>query len=230
MNKTILIIEDNPGIRMSLQDEFESQGYRIQHAPNGIEGLSLALEQDPDLIVLDIMLPGMDGYEVLKQLRGKGNYTPVIMLTVKDAEIDKVLGLELGADDYVTKPFSIRELSARIKTIFRRMDAYGKSPDSYRIGGTAFDFQGYVAEKNGRRMDYTPLEFRMLHVFVKNRGVVLSRDQLLDLVWGRDNLVVSLRTIDSHVASIRKKLEDDPSDPVHIINIRGVGYKLTDPE
>lgn len=227
MNKSILIIEDNPGIRMSLQDEFESQGFSILHADNGIEGLSLALEQEPDLIVLDIMLPGMDGYEVLKHLRAKGNYTPVIMLTVKDSEIDKVLGLELGADDYVTKPFSVRELSARIKTIFRRLEAYGKVPDSCRIGGTSFDFQGYVAVKDGIKIDYTPLEFRMLHFFVQNRGIVLSRDQLLDQVWGKDNLVVSLRTIDSHVASIRKKLEDDPSDPVHIINIRGVGYKLT---
>jgi two-component system alkaline phosphatase synthesis response regulator PhoP len=230
MNKSILIIEDNPGIRMSLQDEFESRGYSIQHADNGIEGLSLALEHNPDLIVLDIMLPGMDGYEVLKHLRVKGNYTPVIMLTVKDSEIDKVLGLELGADDYVTKPFSVRELSARIKTIFRRLEAYGKVPDSCRIGGTTFDFQGYVAEKDGIKIDYTPLEFRMLHFFVQNRGIVLSRDQLLDQVWGKDNLVVSLRTIDSHVASIRKKLEDDPSDPVHIINIRGVGYKLTEAE
>jgi len=230
MNKSILIIEDNPGIRMSLEDEFESQGYVVQHASNGNEGLSLALEQDPDLIVLDIMLPGMDGYEVLKRLRAKGHYTPVIMLTVKDAEIDKVLGLELGADDYLTKPFSVRELSARIKTIFRRIEAYGRGPDSCDIGGTTFDFQGYAAEKNGMKIDYTPLELRMLHVFVKNRGIVLSRDQLLDQVWGKDNLVVSLRTIDSHVASIRKKLEEDPSNPVHIMNIRGVGYKLTDPD
>lgn len=229
MNKSILIIEDNPGIRMSLQDELESQGYKVQQASNGNEGFTLALEQEPDLIVLDIMLPGMDGYEVLKKLRSKERFTPVIMLTVKDAEIDKVLGLELGADDYVTKPFSLRELSARIKTIFRRTEAYGKGPDSCHIGATSFDFQGYTAEKNGIKIDYTPLEFRMLHVFVKNRGIVLSRDQLLDQVWGEDNLVVSLRTIDSHVASIRKKLENDPSNPLHIINIRGVGYKLTDP-
>lgn len=190
----------------------------------------MALEQNPDLILLDIMLPGMDGYEVLKHIRAKGNYTPVIMLTVKDSEIDKVLGLELGADDYVTKPFSVRELSARIKTIFRRIEAYGKGPDSCQIGVTTFDFQGYAAEKNGIKIDYTPLEFRMLHVFVKNRGIVLSRDQLLDQVWGKDNLVVSLRTIDSHVSSIRKKLEYDPSNPLHIINIRGIGYKLTEPE
>jgi two-component system alkaline phosphatase synthesis response regulator PhoP len=230
MNKTILLIEDNPGIRMSLQDELESQGYKVEQASDGNEGLTLALEEEPDLIVLDIMLPGMDGYEVLKQLRARGRYTPVIMLTVKDAEIDKVLGLELGADDYVTKPFSIRELSARIKTIFRRIDAYGKGPDASQIGATILDFQGYTAEKNGKKIDYTPLELRMLQVFVKNRGIVLSRDQLLDQVWGKDNLVVSLRTIDSHVASIRKKLEDDPSNPVHIMNIRGVGYKLTDPE
>jgi len=229
MNKSLLIIEDNPGIRMSLQDEFESQGYRVMLADNGASGLSLAQELEPDLIILDIMLPGMDGYEILKKLRSRGNLPPVIMLTVKNKEIDKVLGLELGADDYVTKPFSVMELSARVKTILRRTESSGKEPGISHIGNTTVDFQRYEAIKNGKRIDYTPLELHILQVMVKHRGKVLTRDQLLEQVWGKENTVVSLRTIDSHVASIRKKLEDNPSSPVHIMNIRGVGYKLTDP-
>jgi two-component system alkaline phosphatase synthesis response regulator PhoP len=130
MNKKILIIEDNPGIQMSLMDELESEGYKVFTSGNGNEGLKLAKEKNPDLIILDIMLPGMDGYEVCKKIRSEGNTTPVIMLTVKDKEIDKVLGLELGADDYVTKPFSVRELSARVKTIFRRQDEYSGDSES----------------------------------------------------------------------------------------------------
>lgn len=229
MNKSILIIEDNQGIRMSLQDEFESHGYRVLLADNGDAGLSLAQQQEPDLIILDIMLPGMDGYEILKKLRARGDLPPVIMLTVKNKEIDKVLGLELGADDYVTKPFSVMELSARVKTVLRRTESSGKEPEVCHIGDTKIDFQRYEARKNSVEIEYTPLEFHMLRVFVRHRGKVLTRDQLLEQVWGKENTVVSLRTIDSHVASIRKKLEEDPSNPVHIINIRGVGYKLTDP-
>lgn len=228
MNKKILIIEDNPGIQMSLTDEFEAEGYRVFIAGNGNDGLKLVKEQNPDLIILDIMLPGMDGYEVCKKLRTEGNTTPIIMLTVKNKEIDKVLGLEFGADDYVTKPFSVRELSARVKTIFRRMEEYSGESDVHHIGETFLDFRKYEATKRGMKIDFTPLEFQLLKFFVKNRGIVLTRDQMLEHVWGEHNVVISLRTIDSHVASIRKKLEDDPSNPKFIINIRGVGYKLTD--
>jgi two-component system alkaline phosphatase synthesis response regulator PhoP len=226
--KKILIIEDNPGIQMSLMDEFEADGYKVLTAGNGIEGLKLTREQKPDLIILDIMLPGLDGYEVCKKLRMEGNTTPVIMLTVKDKEIDKVLGLEFGADDYVTKPFSVRELSARVKTIFRRIGEYSGDSSSSNIGETSLDFRKYEAIKRGVRLDFTPLEFQLLQYFIRNRGRVLSRIELLEHVWGEQNVVISLRTIDSHVASIRKKLEDDPSKPEFIINIRGVGYKLTE--
>ena len=228
MHKKILIIEDNPGIQMSLQDELESAGYQVFTSGNGNDGLKLAGEKDPDLIILDIMLPGLDGYEVCKRLRSEGNNTPIIMLTVKDKEIDKVLGLELGADDYVTKPFSVRELTARVKTIFRRMEAYADDTTVTTIGETSIDFKKYEATRKDTKIDFTPLEYQMLQVFVKNLGMVLTRDQLLDQVWGEDNVVISLRTIDSHVATLRKKLEDDPSNPKYIINIRGVGYKLTD--
>jgi two-component system alkaline phosphatase synthesis response regulator PhoP len=228
MNKKILIIEDNPGIRMSVTDELEADGYRVFATGNGNDGLAMVREKNPDLIILDIMLPGMDGYEVCKRLRAEGNTTPVIMLTVKNREIDKVLGLELGADDYVTKPFSVRELSARVKTIFRRIEEYSGEPGSCSIGETSLDFRRYEATRRGTKIDFTPLEFQLLHFLVKNRGLVVTRDQMLDQVWGEQNVVISLRTIDSHVASIRKKLEDDTSNPKYIINIRGVGYKLTD--
>lgn len=225
--KKILIIEDNPGIQMSLLDEFETEGYKVLTAGNGIEGLKLTRELKPDLVILDIMLPGLDGYEVCKKLRMEGNTTPVIMLTVKDKEIDKVLGLEFGADDYVTKPFSVRELSARVKTIFRRIGEYSGESSSCNIGETSLDFRKYEAIRRGVRLDFTPLEFQLLQYFFRNRGRVLSRTEILEHVWGEQNVVISLRTIDSHVASIRKKLEDDPSNPKLILNIRGVGYKLT---
>ena len=228
MNKTILIIEDNRGIQMSLMDELEAEGYRVFTAGDGNEGLKLVKEKDPDLIILDIMLPGLDGYEVCKRLRSGGNTTPIIMLTVKNKEIDKVLGLELGADDYVTKPFSVRELSARVKTLFRRQEEYSGTSESCTIGETSLNFRKYEATRKGVKIDFTPLEFQVLQFLAENRGTVLTRDQLLEQVWGKDNVVISLRTIDSHVASIRKKLEEDPANPKFIMNIRGVGYKLAD--
>jgi len=228
MRSKILVVEDNRGIQMSLRDEFESEGYQVFIAENGGDGLAMAKEQKPDLIILDIMLPVMDGYEVCKKLRMEENHTPIIMLTVKNKEIDKVLGLELGADDYVTKPFSVRELSARVKTIFRRLGEYSTENHSYCIGETALDFKKHEATKHEKKVDYTPLEFQILQLFVKNKSQVLTRDEILEKVWGEHNVVISLRTIDSHIANIRKKLEDDPANPKYIINIRGVGYKLTD--
>lgn len=213
---------------MSLKDEFESNGYQVIITENGGEGLKIAEKQKPDLIILDIMLPVMDGYEVCKKLRMEGNHTPIIMLTVKNKEIDKVLGLELGADDYVTKPFSVRELSARVKTIFRRLEEYSTELQTFWLGETELDFKKYEATKKGNKIDFTPLEFQVLQLFVKNKGQVITREEILEEVWGEQNMVISLRTIDSHIANIRKKLEDDPANPKYILNIRGVGYKLTD--
>ena len=228
MNKKILVIEDDPGIQLSLKDEFESEGYQVLAANDGENGLKMILEKKPDLVILDVMLPGLDGYEVCKRLRKEGNNTPVIMLTVKDKEIDKVLGLEFGADDYVTKPFSLRELLARVKSILRRIEAHPADIKAYSIGETEFDFKRYEARKHGQQIDYTPLEFQMLHLLIKQKGEVITRDDFLDLIWGEDNLVVTSRTIDSHISNIRKKLEDDPSNPTFITSIRGVGYKLND--
>ncbi len=228
MLRKILIIEDDPGIQMSLQDEFESEGYQVFVANDGVKGLTMTKEKKPDLIILDIMLPELDGYEVCKRLRKDGDNTPIIMLTVKDKEIDKVLGLEFGADDYVTKPFSLRELLARVKSIFRRIEDQPIEIHSFSIGETEFDFKKYEARMRGQKIEYTPLEFQMLRLFVKQKGEVLTRDDFLDQIWGEDNLVVSSRTIDSHIANIRKKIEEDPSNPKFITSIRGVGYKLND--
>ena len=228
MSKKILIIEDDPGIQMSLEDEFESEGYIVYTADDGEEGLEMVEEQKPDLIILDVMLPILDGYEVCKKLKREGDNTPIIMLTVKDKEIDKVLGLELGADDYVTKPFSLRELLALVKTLFRRTEERSTELTTYCIGETELNFKKYEATKRGKKVEFTPLEFQMLKILVKQKGQVLTRNDLLDKIWGEDNLVVSSRTIDSHIANIRKKIEDDPSNPKFIKSVRGVGYKLNE--
>lgn len=230
MAKEILIIEDEPGILMSLKDEFESQGYEVRTAEDGKTGLSSAKEKKPDLIILDLMLPVMDGYDVCKKLRREGDRTPIIMLTVKDKEVDKVLGLELGADDYVTKPFSFAELNARVKAIFRRTEEQVKDKDlaRYSFKDIELDFEKYEAKKKGEELDLTPLEFHMLKFFVQNKGKVLSRDDFLDRIWGEDNVSVSFRTVDSHIANIRKKIEDHPDNPKHILSIRSVGYKFVD--
>jgi two-component system alkaline phosphatase synthesis response regulator PhoP len=226
MKKKILIVEDEPGIRLSLKDEFEFEDYIVMEAENGEEGLDAARENFPDLIILDVMMPVMNGYEVCKQLRKEGNYTPVLMLTVKDKEIDKVLGLELGADDYVTKPFSLREVVARVKAILRRAENQSTEISTFVIGKIHLDFNKYVAQRDGKIIDMTPLEFRMLKILIRKKEEVITRNDFLGAIWGEDKTVVSLRTIDSHIANIRKKIEDNPSNPKHIINIRGVGYKL----
>ena len=225
MKKKILIVEDEPGIRLSLKDEFESEDYIVIEAENGEEGLNAARENSPDLIILDVMMPIMSGYDVCKQLRKEGNHTPILMLTVKDKEIDKVLGLELGADDYVTKPFSLREVVARVKAILRRSEDQSNELSSASIGNVHLDFKKYEAHRNGVSIELTPLEFKMLKVLIEKKEQVISRNDFLDKIWGEDNMVVSFRTIDSHIANIRKKI-DDPSNPKHVISIRGVGYKL----
>jgi len=228
MPKKILIIEDDPGILLSLKDELESEGYTVYSAEDGEQGLEIAKQQMADLIILDIMLPVLDGYEVCKRLRMEGDTTPKIMLTVKDKEIDRVLGLELGADDYVTKPFSLRELMARVKAVLRRTEERAKDLAKYSFAQIELDFKKYEAKKEGKRLDLTHLEFKMLKLFVQRKGEVISRDDFLDKIWGEDNTYVSFRTVDSHIAKIRKKIEDDPSNPKHIISIRGVGYKFID--
>lgn len=228
MSKKILIIEDEPGILLSLKDEFESEGYMVYTAEDGEKGLKMTKQQKPDLIILDIMLPVLDGYEVCKRLKMEGDTTPIIMLTVKDKEIDKVLGLELGADDYVTKPFSLRELMARVKAVLRRTEERATDLTTYSFGQIELDFKKYEAKKKGNKLELTPLEFKILKLFIQKKEQVISRNDFLDKVWGEDNMYVSFRTVDSHIASIRKKIEDDPSNPKHIISVWGVGYKFID--
>ena len=228
MSKKVLIVEDDPGISLSLKDEFESLGYTVIKTDNGQKGLTIARQESLDLIILDLMLPGMDGYEVCRELRNEGNRMPIIMLTAKNKEIDKVLGLELGADDYVTKPFSLRELMARVRAVLRRTTERIEDIDTYCFGQIELDFKKYEATKRGKKMDLTPLQFQMLKLLIQKKREVISRDEFLDEIWGRDNVWISHRTIDSHIANIRKKIEDDPSHPSHILSIRGVGYKFID--
>jgi len=228
MSKKVLIVEDDPGISLSLKDEFESLGYTVIKTDNEQKGLTIARQKSPDLIILDLMLPGMDGYEVCRELRNEGNRTPIIMLTAKNNEIDKVLGLELGADDYVTKPFSLRELMARVRAVMRRTTERIEDKDSYCFGQIELDFKKYEARREGKKLELTALQFHMLKLLIQKKGEVLSRDELIDEIWGRDNVWISRRTIDSHIANIRKKIEDDPYHPTHILSIRGVGYKFVD--
>ena len=227
MAKKILIIEDDPGIQLSLKDEFESEGFNVYSADDGLAGLEMIERNPPDLIILDLMLPFQNGYQVCKKLRQEGNNVPIIMLTVKDHEVDKVLGLELGADDYVTKPFSLRELLARVNALLRRSAEPISESTVFCIGETVFDLKKYEALKRGKDITYTTLEFQMVSLLYQKKGEVVTREDFLNRVWGENNTVVTERTIDSHIGNIRKKLEDDASDPKYILSVRGVGYKLS---
>jgi DNA-binding response OmpR family regulator len=224
MNR-ILIIEDEESILMPLEDNLKLEGYEVSCARDGLEGLSMAAEHPFDLIVLDIMLPKLDGFEVCKRLRQDRVMTPILMLTAKSQEIDKVLGLELGADDYVTKPFSSRELLARIKSILRRAKEPKAGIDSCRFGDIEVDFVKYEAKKKGRPVPLTALEFSLLHFLVQNKGRVAHRNEILDSVWGKD-VYVDARTVDKHISLLRKKFEDDPQDPKYFLGVRGIGYKF----
>ena len=222
----ILIVEDEESILMPLEDNLRLEGYEVLCARDGLEGLSMVRKHAFDLIVLDIMLPKMDGFEVCKRLRQDRVMTPILMLTAKSQEVDKVLGLELGADDYVTKPFSSRELLARIKAILRRAKEPHQGIDSFRFDDIELDFIKYEARKAGRPVPLTALEFALLHFLVQNKGRVVHRNEVLDSVWGKD-VYVDARTVDKHISLLRKKFEDDPQEPKYILGVRGVGYKFT---
>jgi len=224
--KKILIVEDDPGIQLSLKDEFESEGFYVNTADDGLAGLEMIEKNPPDLIILDLMLPFRNGYEICKKLRQEGNNVPIIMLTVKDQEIDKVMGLELGADDYVTKPFSLRELLARVNALLRRSSENMSEINQFSVGDTLFDLRKYKALKKGIEIEYTALELQIVKFLYERREQVVNRTDFLSRIWGENNTLVTERTVDSHIANIRKKLEDDPSDPRYIISVRGVGYKL----
>ncbi len=222
----VLVVEDDEAMAVALRDGFAYEGYHVTVARDGEAGLALAREQPPDLMILDVMLPRMNGLEVCKLLRGEGSELPIIMLTARGQEIDKVLGLKLGADDYVTKPFSFMELMARVEAVLRRVRPGGRTQQAaQRFGDVTVDLARHEASKGGQALDLSPREFRLLGYLLERRGEVVSREELLDAVWGYDSIPFT-RTVDTHIAKLRKKIEDDPADPQYIITVHRLGYKL----
>ena len=224
----VLIVEDEPDMILGLKDNFEFEGYEVITAADGVAGLERARTVKPDLIILDIMLPKLSGLEVCKTLRGEGYESPIIMLTARGQEIDKVVGLELGADDYVTKPFSIRELLARVRAILRRTEGKKKRLERYRFADVDLDFEVYRAKKGDEPLDLSPREFELLRYLIERKGETVSRDRLLEDVWGYESYP-STRTVDTHIAKLRAKIGDSGSEPRFILTIHGSGYKFVDP-
>ena len=226
--KKILIIEDDDPIRMALEDDFKLEGFQVVTSENGPDGLNRAKDPELDLIILDIMLPGMNGFEICKHLRSHNIKTPIIMLTAKGQEVDRILGLEFGADDYMTKPFSPRELQARVRAVLRRTgtDPTDHEENYFRHGDFEVDFLQYKCRVGEHELNLTAYEFALLKYLIRNRGRVVERDEILDEVWGKD-IVVSIRTIDTHMANLRKKIEKEHGQSGLIKSIRGVGYIFT---
>ena len=221
----ILVIEDEPAMQSGLRDNLEIEGYDVTIEGDGRAGLEALRSGAYDLTILDVMLPSLPGFDVLKQARAAGVKTPVIMLTAKGEEIDRVLGLELGADDYITKPFSLRELLARVKAVLRRGGAAAAPVSTVTIGMLTVDFTAYTAMRNGAEVEMTPKEFDVLKHLWEHQGQTVTRDQLLSAVWGYDD-ALSTRTVDNFILRLRQKLEPDPGHPKHILTLHGAGYKL----
>jgi len=228
MPRKVLIVEDDEAMAVALRDGFDYEGYEVATARDGAAGLERATRGAPDLIVLDVMLPKMSGLDVCKKLRAGGDRVPIIMLTARGQEIDRVVGLRAGADDYVTKPFSFLELLARVEAVLRRASG-GRGGEGalsrYVLGSVTLDFQRLEAHRNGQVVDMTPREFGLLRFFICHEGEVLSRDKLLDAVWGYAASPLT-RTVDTHIAKLRKKIEENPNDPRHIVTVHRVGYKF----
>jgi DNA-binding response OmpR family regulator len=223
--KRVLIVEDDHAMSVALHDGFAYEGYAVLVATDGKMGLELLARETVDLIMLDVMLPEMSGLDLCKHLRHTGNNTPIIMLTARGQEIDKVLGLKLGADDYVTKPFSFMELMARVEAVLRRTARHRDSLGQVHFGDIALNFRTCEATKGGVPLDLSPREWQMLQYLIAHRGEVVSREQLLDAVWGYD-AVPFTRTVDMYIAKLRKKIEDRPMDPHYIMTVHRVGYKF----
>jgi len=221
----ILIVEDEPNMVAGLRDNFEYEGYQVLTAGDGAEGLRRALADSPDLVVLDVMMPKMSGLDVCKQLKAKRPSIPVIMLTARGQEVDKVVGLELGADDYVTKPFSIRELLARVKAVLRRAHTLPREQDCYSFGDVEVDLRGHQVRRRGKPVEFSGKEFDLLSYFVCHPGETLSRERLLNDVWGYDHFPTT-RTVDAHIVRLRQKLEPQPDEPRYFLTVHGVGYKF----
>ena len=220
---SILVVEDDPAIALGLEDDLKLEGYDVEVARDGETALARARERRFDLIVLDLMLPHKDGYQVCRELRHGGMDAPIIMLTARTQEAEKVLGLEMGADDYVTKPFSPIELRARIKAVLRRTSR--DAPAVHRFGDVEVDFGRCELRRKGQVVELSSLEFKLLAAFIQSRGRVLSRDQLLDAAWG-SGVHVTDRAVDNHVVDLRRKIEPDPAEPRYITSVRGMGYRF----
>ncbi len=226
MKPRILLVEDEPGLVLTLTDRLSSEGYAVETASDGEAGLERALAAPFDLIILDVMLPRKNGFDVCRDLRQKNVQTPVLMLTARGQVVDKVVGLKLGADDYVTKPFELLELLARIEALLRRVPAANApAPETYQFGPVRIDFRRAEVDREGQPVELSSLEFKLLHYLIEHRGNVISRDTLLDEVWGYDAMP-STRTVDVHVAWLRQKLEPNPRHPQFILTVHGLGYKF----
>ncbi len=221
----ILIVEDEPNMVAGLRDNFEFEGYQVITAADGIAGLERALSEAPDLVILDVMMPRMSGLDVCKQLKSKRPSIPVIMLTARGQEIDKVVGLELGADDYVTKPFSIRELLARVKAVLRRAQTVPREQERVSFGDVEVNLRSCQVARGGKPLDFSSKEFELLKYFLCHQGETLSRDRLLEEVWGYDRFPTT-RTVDAHIVHLRQKIEPKPEEPRFILTVHGTGYKF----
>jgi DNA-binding response OmpR family regulator len=219
----ILVVEDEPDLAFALEDDLKVEGYEVEVARDGESAARRVRGEQWDLVLLDVMLPGKDGFEVCRELRRAGVRTPIIMLTAKAQETEKILGLELGADDYVTKPFSPRELRARIKAVLRRTEP--ETPQSWRFGDVEVDLARGELRRGGRPIEVTALELKLLAAFLAARGRVLSRQQLLEAAWGSDTFVTD-RAVDAHIVNLRRKIEDDAREPRYIVSVRGLGYRF----
>jgi DNA-binding response OmpR family regulator len=224
----ILVVEDEPGIALGLEDDLRLEGWDVEIIADGVAASRRAREQQFDLILLDVMLPGKDGFDVCRELRKAGVRTPIIMMTAKSQEAEKVLGLDLGADDYVTKPFSPKELRARIRAVLRRgaeVPVPSADLEIYRFGDVEVDAARCELRRAGAVVDTTATEFRVLRAFIRNRGRVLSREKLLDEAWGEGTFVTD-RVVDNHIVALRRKIEREPAEPKFLVSVRGLGYRF----
>lgn len=223
MAEKLLVVEDDPAIAAGLKAAFAGEGYEVECVGEGRAGWERARQGDLALVILDIMLPGMSGLEITKKLREKDHELPIILLTARGEENDRVLGLELGADDYITKPFSLRELVARVRSVLRRSQLGREQPELFRFGDVVVDFKRQQVTKAGNNLEFSAREFRLLAYFIAHAGTMLSREQLLNDIWGYE-VFPTTRTVDNHIARIRKKIEDEPESPRFIRTVRGAGY------
>ena len=222
----VLLVEDEPSLVVTLSDRLEAEGYEVEPVRDGISGLERALAGAFDVILLDVALPGRNGFDVCRELRQHGNAVPVLMLTARGEVTDRVVGLKLGADDYLVKPFEVVELLARIEALLRRSRApERRSPDSYAFGDVRVDFRAAQAHRAGKPLSLSAMEYKLLRYFIEHREALLSRDELLDKVWGYDAMPTT-RTVDVHVASLRQKIEANPAHPEHIRTVHRLGYRF----